>query len=80
MQASQQARKVDFKPQNRVEEEKGDRQFFISLVNLPQDVKEPEFEAVLKELGIQFSACKVTSVEGSNPSAIIWFKSHSTCK
>lgn len=80
MQASQQARKADFKPQNRVEEEKGDRQFFISLVNLPQDVKESEFEAVLKELGIQFSACKVTSVEGSNPSAIIWFKSHSACK
>jgi hypothetical protein len=47
---------------------------------LPQDVKEPEFEAVLKELGIQFSAFKVTSVEGSNPSAIIWFKSHSACK
>lgn len=47
MQTTQQSRIFDFKPQNRVEEEKGEKQFFISLLNLPQDVKEPEFEAVL---------------------------------
>jgi hypothetical protein len=69
--------KDDRKPQV---EEKGDRQFLISLANLPQDVKETEFQATIKDLGIQFTACKVTSVEGSNPTAIIWFKTHDACK
>ena len=62
------------------DDEKGDKQFLISLANLPQDLKEQEFQAAIKELGIQFTACKVTSVEGSNPTAIIWFKNHNSCK
>jgi hypothetical protein len=48
MQTSQQLRNDDRKPQQRVEEEKGDRQFFISLTNLPQELKDSELEAVLK--------------------------------
>lgn len=77
MQTSQPVSKDDRKPQ---QEDKGDRQFLISLANLPQDIKEPEFQAAIKDLGIQFTACKVTSVEGSNPTAIIWFKTHNSCK
>lgn len=77
MQTSQQVAKDERKPQF---EDKGDRQFLITLVNLPQDVKETELQATIKDLGIQFTACKVTSVEGSNPTAIIWFKTHDACK
>lgn len=43
---------------------------------MPADVTESEFTSTLTDLGVVSTGCKLTKVEGTNPTGIIWFKTH----